>query len=142
MTSAIASASNRENRTRCNVWQLTQPANCCFCCCVPGTDIRISPFDICSATLVGLVILLSCRSTCAPCAVTSADVLGNSYPTARMLMLYLPGVTRSRGKLYSPCALLTTHVVTVEPSFFAPIRTPSMLPSASDMTLPDSAGAG
>src|SRR5689334_8288549 len=59
-----------------------------------------------------------------------------------MLRLYLPGETRSRGKLYSPCALLTTHVVIVEPSFFAPIRTPSMLPSAWDTTLPDRAGAG
>src|ERR1051325_9033407 len=57
-------------------------------------------------------------------------------------MLYLPGITRSRGKLYSPCALLTTHVVIVEPSFLAPMRTPSIVPSAADMTFPVNAGAG
>ena len=47
-----------------------------------------------------LVTLLSCKSRWAGCAVTSTDVLGSSYPTARILTVYLPGSILSRGKLY------------------------------------------
>jgi hypothetical protein len=52
---------------------------------------------------------------------------------------YLPGSNLSRGKLYSPRALLTTLMVTVEPARFALTSTPSMAPSACDVTLPASA---
>src|SRR5580704_19473669 len=56
-----------------------------------------------------------------------------------MLIAYLPGSILSRGKLYCPWELLTTQVVIVEPSFFAPTITPSIAPSACDVTLPVSA---
>src|ERR1041385_3335505 len=57
-----------------------------------------------------------------------------------MLRLYLPACILSRGELSWPWALLTTHVVIVDPSFFAPMSTPSIAPSACDMTLPANAG--
>ena len=53
-----------------------------------------------------------------------------------MLIAYLPGSSLSRGKLYWPWALLTTQVVMVEPTFFAPTITPSIAPSAWEVTLP------
>src|ERR1700730_639163 len=56
-----------------------------------------------------------------------------------MLIAYFPGSILSRGKLYWPWASLTTQVVIVEPAFFAPTSTPSMAPSACDVTLPTSA---
>src|SRR5437773_11611100 len=56
-----------------------------------------------------------------------------------MLTAYLPGSILSRGKLNWPCALLTTHVLMVEPVFFAPTRTPSIGPSACELTVPVSA---
>src|SRR6266446_3576193 len=43
---------------------------------------------------------------------------------------------RSAGKRNSPLALLTTVVVTVEPSFLALTRTPSISPSSAEDTLP------
>src|SRR5262245_40839912 len=55
-----------------------------------------------------------------------------------MAMLYLPGSRRPAGKLNSPLAFDTTVVVMVAPSFLALTRTPSIRPSASDETLPDS----
>src|SRR5262245_41145653 len=138
-TSAISSAPKREKSTRCKVWQLTQPPSCSFCSRVPGTLMSHSAFDNCMASFVLLVTLSSFKSSCVACAVTSAAVLGSSYPTARIVIAYFPGVSRSRGNLYSPCALLTTQVVIVEPTFFAPISTPSMALSACEVTLPDSA---
>src|SRR6516162_5796961 len=48
---------------------------------------------------------------------------------------------RSAGKLNSPLALLTTVVVTVEPSFLALTRTPSIRPSSFEETLPLNAEA-
>ena len=48
---------------------------------------------------------------------------------------------RSAGKLNSPLALLTTVVVTVDPSFLALTRTPSIRPSSVEETLPLSATA-
>src|SRR5947207_1287677 len=60
-----------------------------------------------------------------------------------MLTTYLPGSILSRGKLYWPWALLTTQVVMVEPACLAPMSTPSIAPSACEVTLPVSAeGAG
>src|ERR1700680_177637 len=56
-----------------------------------------------------------------------------------MLIAYLPGSSLSRGKVYWPCALLTTQVVMVDPTFFAPTITPSIAPSACEVTLPVSA---
>jgi hypothetical protein len=56
-----------------------------------------------------------------------------------MLIVYFPGSSRWRGKLYWPWALLTTQVVIVEPAFFAPTITPSIAPSACEVTLPVSA---
>src|SRR6266850_3103321 len=58
-----------------------------------------------------------------------------------MLTAYLPGSILSRGKLYSPLALLTTQVVIVEPAFFAPTITPSIAPSTCEVTVPVSAAA-
>ena len=52
------------------------------------------------ASLEVLVTLLSCKSSCVGSAVTSAEVFGSSYPTARILIAYLPGSILSRGKLY------------------------------------------
>src|SRR5437867_8283419 len=95
-----------------------------------------SPFDSCIASLEVLVTLFSCKSRCAGCAVTSTDVFGSSKPTARMLIVYWPGSSLCLGKLYWPWALLTTQVVIGEPAFFAPTRTPSIAPSACDVTLP------
>src|SRR6266853_4033454 len=46
---------------------------------------------------------------------------------------------RLAGKLNAPLALLTTVVVTVEPSFLALTRTPSIRPSSVEETLPLSA---
>src|SRR5260370_16906145 len=43
---------------------------------------------------------------------------------------------RSAGKRNSPLVLLTTVVVTVEPSFLALTRTPSISPSSAEDTLP------
>src|SRR2546428_3342743 len=59
-----------------------------------------------------------------------------------MLIAYLPGSSLSRGKLYWPWALLTTQVVMVEPTFFAPTITPSIAPSACEVTLPVRAEGG
>src|SRR5262245_6185972 len=98
-----------------------------------------SPLDSCVPSFEGRVTLLSGSSRCLDCVVTSAVVAGSSYPTARMLIAYSPGSSLSRGKLYWPSALLTTHVVIVEPAFFAPTRTPSIAPSACEVTLPVSA---
>src|SRR5262249_31760146 len=67
-TEASSSASKRENKTRCNVWQLTHPPSWSFCSGVPGTLINNSPFDICMATLVGLVTLFSFKSNGVACA--------------------------------------------------------------------------
>ena len=47
-----------------------------------------------------LVTLLSCKSNCVGCAVTSTEVFGSSYPAARTLIAYLPGSILSGGKLY------------------------------------------
>src|SRR5262249_53909131 len=138
-TCAISSALKRENMTRCSVWQFTQPASDNFCSRVPGTLMSHSPLESCVASFELLVTLWSCRSRWAPCAVTSTEVFGSSYPTARMLMAYLPGSSLSRGKLYWPWALLTTQTVMVEPAFFAPTITPSIAPSDCEVTLPVSA---
>src|SRR5215212_7999468 len=43
---------------------------------------------------------------------------------------------RSRGKVYWPCALLTTHVLIVDPVRFAPTSTPSIGPSPCELTTP------
>src|SRR5690348_12731572 len=57
-----------------------------------------------------------------------------------MLMAYFPGANRSRGKVYCPCVLLTTQTLMVEPARFAPTITPSIAPSAWELTLPLKAG--
>src|SRR5262249_19634542 len=107
-----------------------------FCSWLPGTLISNSPFESCIASFEGRVTLLSCKSNCADCAVTSTDVFGSSYPTARMLIVYVAGPSLSREKLYWPCALLTTQVLMVEPTFFAPTSPPSIAPSVWDVPLP------
>src|SRR6476660_8407621 len=56
-----------------------------------------------------------------------------------MVMVYFPGVSRSAGKLNWPLSLLTTVVVTLEPSFRALTRTPSIAPSSAEETWPLSA---
>src|SRR3954468_12900352 len=58
-----------------------------------------------------------------------------------MVMLYLPGESRSVGKLKLPFSSLTTETVMLEPSFLALTTTPSMLPSWVDETTPVSAAA-
>src|SRR6266446_1221081 len=98
-----------------------------------------SPLDSCMASFEVLVILTSCKSNWADSAVTSTELFGSSYPTARTLIAYLPGSSLSRGKVYWPWALLTTQVVMGEPTFFAPTITPSIAPSACEITLPVSA---
>src|SRR5262245_41750759 len=58
-----------------------------------------------------------------------------------MVMLYLPGSSLPDGKLNSPLSFVTTVWVTVEPSFLALTRTPSIMPSSADDTLPESGEA-
>src|SRR5262245_43946799 len=58
-----------------------------------------------------------------------------------MVTAYLPGSSRSRGKLYWPCALLTTVTVIVEPARLALTSTPSIAPSSCELTLPERAAA-
>src|SRR5207249_6558523 len=116
-----------------------QPASANFWSRVPGTLMSHSALESCMASFDVLVTLLSCRSRWPGCAVTSVEVFGSSYPTARMLIAYLPGSSLSRGKLYWPWALLTTQVVMVDPTFFAPMITPSIAPSDCEVTLPVSA---
>src|SRR5579863_5602779 len=135
-TWVISSALKCENSTRCSVWQLTQPPSARFCSGVPGTLMSNSPLESCAASFEALVTLLSCRSNWAGCPPTSTEVLGSSYPAARTLIAYLPGCSLSRGKVYWPWALLTTQVAMVEPAFFAPTITPSIGPSACEVTLP------
>src|ERR1700682_1963736 len=138
-TCAISSALKRENSTRCSVWQLTQPASAIFCSRVPGTLMSNSPLESCMASLEELVTLLSCKFSSAGCAVTSMEVFGSSYPAARTLIAYLPGCSLWRGNAYWPWALLTTQVAMGEPTFLAPTSTPSIAPSACEVTLPVSA---
>ena len=141
-TCVISSALKRENRTRCSVWQLTQPPSIDFCSGVPGTLMRISPLESCMASFEALDTLASCKSSCAGWAVTSTEVFGNSNPAARTLIRYLPGCSLSRGKVYWPWALLTTQVAMVEPSLLAPTSTPSIAPSTCEVTFPVSAEEG
>src|SRR5579864_2677214 len=98
-----------------------------------------SPLDICITTFDVLVTLLSCKSSWVGSAATSTEVFGSSYPTARTAIAYLPDSSLSRGKVYWPWALLTTQIVMGEPIFFAPTITPSIAPSACELTLPVSA---
>src|SRR6185295_5234774 len=58
-----------------------------------------------------------------------------------MVILYLPGDSRSAGKLYWPLSFVTTVMAMVEPSFLAVTSTPSMLPSSVEDTVPVSAAA-
>ena len=81
-----------------------------------------SALESCIARFEVLVTFLSSKSSWAGWAVTSTDVLGSSYPAARTLTVYLPVSILFGGKLYWPWALLTTQVVIVEPTFFAPTR--------------------
>src|SRR5258706_4443693 len=55
---------------------------------------------------------------------------------ARMATEYFPGSSRSRGKLYSPLAFVTTVRVIVDPTRFALTSTPSIVPSWAEVTLP------
>src|ERR1700687_4877433 len=59
-----------------------------------------------------------------------------SYPTARIVRTYLPGSMWVRGKLYFPCASLTTDTVKLAPSRRALTTTPSMRPSCCELTTP------
>src|SRR3954451_12671939 len=56
-----------------------------------------------------------------------------------MLRPYWPGSSRDAGKLNRPLSSVGTLTVTVEPTFLALTTTPSMAPSLSDVTRPDSA---
>src|SRR5882757_6695860 len=56
-----------------------------------------------------------------------------------MLRPYWPGSSRDAGKLNWPLSSVGTLTVTVEPTFLALTTTPSMAPSLSDVTRPDSA---
>src|SRR5258706_7374225 len=53
---------------------------------------------------------------------------------ARMATEYFPGSSRSRGKLYSPLAFVTTVRVIVEPTRCALTSTPSIVPSGAEVT--------
>src|SRR5437870_12934014 len=67
------------------------------------------------------------------------DAFGSTYPTARMEMLYRPGSSLFRGKLYAPSALLTTVTILLDPSRFAETSTPSIRLSSDEVTAPVSA---
>src|SRR5947209_6262791 len=56
-----------------------------------------------------------------------------------MLRPYCPGSSRPAGKLNRPLSSVGTLTVTVEPTFLALTTTPSMAPSLSEVTRPDSA---
>src|SRR5258706_12408511 len=56
-----------------------------------------------------------------------------------MVTAYVPGPSRSFGKLYSPRALRTTETVMVEPARLALTSPPSIAPSSAELTLPVSA---
>src|SRR5437764_14636720 len=53
-----------------------------------------------------------------------------------MVMPYFPGSRCVRGKLYFPCASLTTDTVKLAPSRRALTTTPSIAPSSCDLTTP------
>src|SRR5262245_12536882 len=55
---------------------------------------------------------------------------------ARIVSVYWPGSSRSAGNSYWPCALVTTLMASLAPAFLAVTTTPSMAPSASELTLP------
>ena len=81
------------------MWQLTQPPSADLSAGVPGTLMTNSALESCIASFEVLVTFLSGKSSWVSCAVTSTEVLGSSYPTARILTTYLPGSILSRGKL-------------------------------------------
>ena len=55
-------------------------------------------------------------------------------------MEYCPGSSLLCGKLYCPCASVTTVIVIVEPALLALTSTPSIIPSSCELTRPPSAG--
>src|ERR1700732_5369083 len=71
-----------------------------------------------------------------PSASSTDPVPIRSYPTARIVRAYFPGSTWVRGKLYFPCASLTTDTVKLAPSRRALTTTPSMRPSCCELTTP------
>src|SRR6202047_5107759 len=71
-----------------------------------------------------------------PSASSTDPVPIRSYPTARIVRAYFPGSTWVRGKLYFPCASLTTDTVKFAPSRRALTTTPSMRPSCCEPTTP------
>src|SRR6516164_6221693 len=125
---------------RSTVWQLTQLRSDSFCCSFPGTLVIHSPFESWRGSCLVLTSLRSAEGV--PPAVTSIERgPWRSYPTARTESVYLPESSFVAGKLKWPVPSLTTVTVTVEPSFLALTRTPSIAPSSCELTVPASADA-
>src|SRR5579864_6312528 len=106
-----------------------------FCSGVPGTLMAHSRELSCDARSL---VFSSFRSAFDVLPSTSVTDRGEcrSYPTARIARAYFPGSKCVRGKLYFPCALLTTDTVKLAPSRRALTTTPSMGPSCCELTPP------
>src|SRR3984893_6748819 len=106
-----------------------------FCSGVPGALMAHSSELICEARSL---VLSSLRFAVAalPSVVSTCPGPDKSYPTARIVRAYFPGSRWVRGKLYFPCASLTTDTVKFAPSRRALTTTPSMTPSCCELTTP------
>src|ERR1700680_1260091 len=106
-----------------------------FCSDVPGALMTHSKELSCEARSLALSSLRS-AFVVLPSAIVKDPGSFRSYPTARIVRAYFPGSTWLRGKLYFPCASLTTDTVKLAPSRRALTTTPSMRPSCGELTTP------
>ena len=106
-----------------------------FCSGVPGTLMAHSRELSCAARSLVFSSLRSAFEVLPPAIVTDPGPF-RSYPTARIVRAYFPGSRWVRGKLYFPCASLTTDTVKLAPSRRALTTTPSMRPSCCELTTP------
>src|SRR5579864_4899836 len=106
-----------------------------FCSGVPGALMAHSRELSCEGRSLALSSLRS-AFVVLPSATVTAPGPFRSYPTARIERAYLPGSMWLLGKLYFPCASLTTDTVKLAPSRRALTTTPSMTPSCCELTTP------
>src|ERR1700730_12960041 len=106
-----------------------------FCLGVPGMLMAHSRELSCAARSLAFSSLRFAFEVLPSAISTDAGPL-RSYPTARIVRTYLPGSMWVRGKLYFPCASLTTDTVKLAPSRRALTTTHSMRPSCFELTTP------
>src|SRR5437762_3494504 len=135
-----SAASCWDRTIRSSVWHVVQPIKVCFCSWLPVMLRSHSPFE---SWRDRSCVLCNFKSTVALdwALICTGPGLSSSYPTARIRTAYWPGSRRFCGKLYRPCASLTTVTVIVASALLALTSTPSIAPSSCEETRPASAEA-